>query len=71
MKIFKVKNIEKIYKKLIKEFESYIKLLFFSIDVKIANDFKQLKDDKDAFNKVREKLFLKFVKTLKFSEIKY
>jgi hypothetical protein len=56
MRIFKAKNVEKTYKELIGEFESYIKLLSFSIDIKIANDLEQLKADKDDFNKVRLKI---------------
>ncbi|RGB25057.1 kinase-like domain-containing protein [Rhizophagus diaphanus] len=51
MKIFKAKDVEKTYKELIGEFESYINLLSFSIDVKISNDLEQLKADKDDFNK--------------------
>ncbi|CAB4485400.1 unnamed protein product [Rhizophagus irregularis] len=51
IKHIKVKNIEETFKKLCEEFDSYIKVLSFSIDVKTADELGQLKADQDDITK--------------------
>ncbi|CAB5371010.1 unnamed protein product [Rhizophagus irregularis] len=51
IKYIKEKNIENTFKELCEEFDSCIKLLSFSIDVKIADELEQLKADQDDLTK--------------------
>ncbi|GBC32630.2 kinase-like domain-containing protein [Rhizophagus irregularis DAOM 181602=DAOM 197198] len=51
IKYIKEKNIEDTFKELCEEFDSCIKLLSFSIDVKIADELEQLKADQDDLTK--------------------
>ncbi|PKY39532.1 kinase-like protein [Rhizophagus irregularis] len=56
IKYLKEKNIEKIFKELCEEFDVYINLLSFSINVNIADELEQLKSDQDDLFKYLQEM---------------